>query len=56
MLKFFERLKEPSTHAGLAVLLGLVGVPHAPEIMGGAMQIATGLFGLVAVLMPERMN
>lgn len=56
MLQLLNRLKEPSPHAGLAVLLGLVGVPHAPEIMGGAMQIATGLFGLVAVLMPERVK
>lgn len=40
--------------AGLAVLLGLFGVPAAPEIMQGAGQILTGLFGVAAVFLREK--
>lgn len=50
----FDRLKEPSTMAGLSVLLGVFGVPHAPELMQGAGQIVVGIAGLLAVAMPER--
>lgn len=48
-----NRLKEPSTMAGLAVLLGLFGVPAAPEMVQGAGMILTGVTGLLAVLLPE---
>jgi len=46
--------KEPSTMAGLSVLMGLFGVPNVPEILQGVASIATGAFGLAAVIMPER--
>lgn len=53
-LTLFDRLREPSTMAGLAVLLGLFGVPAAPEILQGTAQVVTGLFGLAAVVMREK--
>lgn len=53
-MKFFERLKEPSSMAGLAVLLGLFGVPAAPEIVQGVGQIIAGGFGLAAILLREK--
>jgi hypothetical protein len=48
-----NRLKEPSTMAGMAVLLGLFGVPAAPEMVQGAGMVLTGVAGLLAVLLPE---
>lgn len=53
-MQFFKRLREPSTMAGLAVLLGLVGVPAAPEVVQGAGNVLTGLLGLAAVFMREK--
>ena len=54
-LSIFNRIKEPSTMAGLAVLLGLFGVPVeiaavAPELVT---QIIAGGVALFAVVMPE---
>lgn len=54
MLKLLNRLKEPSTMAGLAVLLGLFGVPAAPEIVQGAGNVLTGVLGLAAVFVREK--
>jgi hypothetical protein len=54
MKAFFDRLKEPSSMAGLAVLLGLFGVPAAPEIVQGAGQVVTGLFALAAIFVKEK--
>jgi hypothetical protein len=53
MNQVFARLQEPSTMAGLSVLLGLFGVPHAPEAIHGVASVATGLFGLLAIIKPE---
>lgn len=53
-MQFFQRLREPSSMAGLAVLMGLIGVPAAPEVVQGAGQVLTGLFGLAAVFMREK--
>lgn len=53
-MEFLKRLREPSTMAGLAVLLGLFGVPAAPEVMQGAGQVLTGLLGLAAVFVREK--
>lgn len=52
-MDIINRLREPSTMAGLAVLLGLFGVPAAPEIMQGVGHIVTGGFALAAVFMRE---
>lgn len=47
-----HRLREPSTAAGLSVLLVLLGVPPGvPELAG---QVVAGLLGLAAVLLPEK--
>lgn len=47
-----ERLREPSTMAGLAVLLSLCGAPDGvPEL---ATQVVAGLAGIAAVLMREK--
>lgn len=45
------RLREPSTLAGLSVLGVLFGLP--PGTVDLAMQVAAGLAGLAAVVMPE---
>ena len=51
MYAFLTRLREPSTMAGLAVLASLFGVPAGvPELVG---QVAAGLAGLAAILLPE---
>lgn len=47
------RLKEPSTYAGLAALLGLVGVKLAPESMSAIIQVLTAIAGAVAVFVPD---
>lgn len=54
MLKYLNRLREPSSLAGIAVLLGLFGVPAAPEVVQGAGQVLTGLLGLAAVFVREK--
>lgn len=53
MFNIIARLQEPSTMAGLSVLLGLFGVPHAPEALQGVASLATGAFGLLAIFKPE---
>lgn len=47
------RLKEPSTYAGVAFLLGLVGVKIAPEAWDGVLQVVAALGGVLAVVIPE---
>ena len=47
-----ERLKEPSTHAGVAALI-LVIAGFFPQYKDVIMTIA-GLFGFVAVAVPEQ--
>lgn len=54
MLNILNRIKEPSSLAGLAVLLGMFGVPSAPEMIQGVGQILTGALGLAAVLVREK--
>jgi hypothetical protein len=54
MFGILNRLKEPSSLAGVAVLLGLFGVPAAPEIVQGAGQLLTGLLALAAVFVREK--
>lgn len=54
MQNFINRLKEPSTFAGLSVLLGLFGVQVAPELATGAVQTLTGLAALAAIFMREK--
>lgn len=49
-----NRLKEPSTMAGIGVLLALFGVPHADVVVTGATQIIGGVAGLLAIALPEK--
>lgn len=49
---FIERLKEPSTAAGLGILATLFGAP--PGAVDGLMQIVGGLFAVVAIAAKEK--
>ena len=51
---YLERMKEPSTWAGLAILASLFGVQIAPEQMNTIVQAGTGFAAAVAIFMPER--
>lgn len=54
MLEYItNRLKEPSTYAGIAVIAGLVGVKITPEAWEAGVQILTGVAALVAMLVPD---
>ena len=48
-----NRLKEPSTYAGLAALFGMVGVNLAPEAWTAIIQVLTAIAGAVAVFVPD---
>lgn len=50
---FLSRLAEPSTFAGLGLLLSVLGMPIAPTTLGLITQIITGAAGLFAVAQPE---
>lgn len=52
MNAFFDRLKEPSTWAGLSVLGVLLGLP--PGTIEAAGQIVGGVAALGAILLKER--
>lgn len=70
MSKFVNRIKEPSTHAGLAAIIGGLGmILHSPETTQVAQAVpdvaekvirqdfvgaAITLFGALAFLLPER--
>lgn len=47
------RGREPSTYAGLAVLLGVFGVPNANSWAKDLAMFGTGLFSVVAMAMRE---
>ncbi len=51
----FKRLKEPSTMAGLSVLLALFGIPvgTAEVATHGVVHALGGVLALLSVLMPE---
>lgn len=54
MLKkfFLDRLREPSTYAGVAAIGGVVGI--SPEILGPIGTIAMGVGGLLAILLKDK--
>lgn len=54
LVSVLQRIKEPSTWAGLAVLLAVLGVPalHV-ELLGQAVNGLAALAGAVAVFLPE---
>jgi hypothetical protein len=50
----FNRLKEPSTYAGLAILASVAG--HLPSLIAAAsnpVQLAIGVCGLIAIAIKE---
>lgn len=54
MKKIINRLKEPSTWAGLSAVGLLFGLP--PGTMDAAGQIVGGIAALVAIFMPEKLD
>ena len=48
-----DRIKEPSTMAGVSVLLALFGLP-GPELVEGLGQVIAGVAALAAIFMRER--
>lgn len=47
------RLKEPSTYAGIAFLLGIIGVNITPEAWGGVLTVAGVVGGVLSIVIPE---
>ena len=48
------RVAQPSSLAGFAVLLGLFGVPNAPELVQGVGQVLTGALAIAAVVVSDK--
>jgi hypothetical protein len=49
-----DRLREPSTYAGLAVLLGSLHMAGAPAWVTAITAIGTGIGGVIAIVLPEQ--
>ena len=49
-----NRLKEPSTYAGLAAILAAFGVSIDPGLLQAAVAVATALAGLASVFVAEK--
>jgi hypothetical protein len=54
MSYIINRLKEPSTYAGLAALLAAFGLNVEPGILQAIVAMATGLAGLASILVGEK--
>lgn len=55
MISFLlARAKEPSSYAGLAALLGTVGLSVTPNEWQAIVGVLTAVAGLVAVFVPEQ--
>ena len=54
MRGLFDRLKEPSTWAGLGVILGVFGVKFAPEQLAAVVGVVTAICAALAVFLPEK--
>ena len=54
MLNLIERLKEPSTYAGLGGLLALFGVNVQDTAINAISTALAALFGLAAIFMSEK--
>lgn len=48
-----NRMREPSTWAGFAIIAGLFGAPVAPDAMQDMIQAGTGIAAALAVFLPE---
>lgn len=49
-----DRLKEPSTYAGVAVVLGLLGVHVTPEAWQGVVSLMGAVGAIAAIVVPEK--
>lgn len=49
-----QRMKEPSTFAGLGILLSAFGVVVPAELLGYAIQVVTGAAGVAAIVLAEK--
>lgn len=49
-----NRLKEPSTYAGLAALLPALGLTVSPDKFGAISAALAAVFAAVAMFLPER--
>lgn len=56
MMGLLERLKEPSSWAGIGVLLGLFGVNLAPEGFTAIVTVATAICGALAFFLKEKVQ
>lgn len=55
MLKgILDRLKEPSTYAGIGMLLGLVGVNFAPVELNAIIGVLTAIAAALAIFLREK--
>ena len=52
-MSFLARLREPSTMAGIGVVLALFGVNLAPEQLQAASQVAAAIAGVAAIVLRE---
>ncbi len=50
---FVERLKEPSTYAGLSMLVGVLGLHVTPEAYQAAVPVVAAASAFLAVVFPE---
>jgi len=48
------RLREPSTYAGLAALLGVVGMTLDPGLLKNISLIGMGIGGIISFAVPEQ--
>ncbi|WP_200844369.1 hypothetical protein [Rhizobium sp. 18065] len=49
-----KRLREPSTYAGLAALVGSLGFAFAPEAGQSILAVGTAVAALLAIWLPEK--
>jgi hypothetical protein len=56
IMNLLNRFKEPSSLAGVAVLLGMFGVPNAPELVQGVGQVVAGGLAVAAIFVKEKGN
>lgn len=54
MSRLIASLREPSTYAALAALLGTVGISLPPGLVQNVTLAGTGLAGLLGVFLPEK--
>ena len=54
MTFILDRLKEPSSWASLASILAAFGIVLPPEVVGYAIPVATGIFGLIGFFLKEK--